>query len=460
MESIQNPKPLKIAFVHPDLGIGGAERLVVDAAIALQNAGHDITMYTSHHDKTHCFKETLDDLKVDVLGDFLPQSIFGYGHIVCAILRGFYLSLYLLLNKRNEYDVIFADQLATYIPILKLTKSKILFYCHFPDKNLATRKSTIKKLYRIPFDLLEEYSTRMADRILVNSQFTRSIFKESFKRINIVPDVLYPGINTKSYEKNIDENDKNLDLLRSDKITLLSINRFERKKNLELNIKVLKELKMKCSEEEFKKIRLIIAGGYDLLNTENVEHHKELEKIAKINDFTYQTIWPESIKNEKEKVGEEIEKVTKESIQNVNIIFLLSFSENQRTYLLHHSQCLIYTPTNEHFGIVPVEAMYSGLPVIAIESGGPKESIVHGKTGFLCPPSNEKELAEAAYAILYPNKSISDKYKININEMPSYAKNYVINKFGLEQFGKTLNGIIYEMYNEKTISKKEDKKEL
>jgi len=52
-------KSLNIAFVHPDLGIGGAERLVVDSAMALKNSGHQITMYTSHHDKTHCFKETL-----------------------------------------------------------------------------------------------------------------------------------------------------------------------------------------------------------------------------------------------------------------------------------------------------------------------------------------------------------------------------------------------------------------
>ena len=27
---------VKVAFLHPDLGIGGAERLVVDAAVALQ----------------------------------------------------------------------------------------------------------------------------------------------------------------------------------------------------------------------------------------------------------------------------------------------------------------------------------------------------------------------------------------------------------------------------------------
>ena len=29
---------VKVAFLHPDLGIGGAERLVVDAAVALQVA--------------------------------------------------------------------------------------------------------------------------------------------------------------------------------------------------------------------------------------------------------------------------------------------------------------------------------------------------------------------------------------------------------------------------------------
>ncbi len=60
---------MKIAFLHPDLGLGGAERLVVDAgrqklcrnfrcvlilidstAIALQQQGHEVTIYTAHHD--------------------------------------------------------------------------------------------------------------------------------------------------------------------------------------------------------------------------------------------------------------------------------------------------------------------------------------------------------------------------------------------------------------------------
>ena len=47
-------------FIHPDLGIGGAERLVIDAAVGLQSAGHSVTILTSHCDPTHCFEEARD----------------------------------------------------------------------------------------------------------------------------------------------------------------------------------------------------------------------------------------------------------------------------------------------------------------------------------------------------------------------------------------------------------------
>ena len=35
-----------IVFFHPDLGIGGAERLVIDAAVGLQKRGHSVTIFT------------------------------------------------------------------------------------------------------------------------------------------------------------------------------------------------------------------------------------------------------------------------------------------------------------------------------------------------------------------------------------------------------------------------------
>ena len=56
-------KPGKtIVFLHPDLGIGGAERLVVDAAVGLQKRGHKVVIFTSHCDPTHCFDEARDGM--------------------------------------------------------------------------------------------------------------------------------------------------------------------------------------------------------------------------------------------------------------------------------------------------------------------------------------------------------------------------------------------------------------
>lgn len=51
-----------IVFFHPDLGIGGAERLVVDAAVGLKNRGHKIAVFTSHCDPQHCFDEARDGM--------------------------------------------------------------------------------------------------------------------------------------------------------------------------------------------------------------------------------------------------------------------------------------------------------------------------------------------------------------------------------------------------------------
>ena len=53
-----------IVFLHPDLGIGGAERLVIDAAVGLQSLGHKVTIFTSHCDPNHCFTEARDGTSV------------------------------------------------------------------------------------------------------------------------------------------------------------------------------------------------------------------------------------------------------------------------------------------------------------------------------------------------------------------------------------------------------------
>lgn len=56
------PTRKTIVFFHPDLGIGGAERLIVDAAVGLQELGNKVTIFTSHCDPQHCFEEARDGM--------------------------------------------------------------------------------------------------------------------------------------------------------------------------------------------------------------------------------------------------------------------------------------------------------------------------------------------------------------------------------------------------------------
>ena len=49
---------MKIVLVHLDLGIGGAEMLVVNIACAMKSLGHEVKILTSHHDPSHCFEAT------------------------------------------------------------------------------------------------------------------------------------------------------------------------------------------------------------------------------------------------------------------------------------------------------------------------------------------------------------------------------------------------------------------
>jgi alpha-1,3/alpha-1,6-mannosyltransferase len=82
------------------------------------------------------------------------------------------------------------------------------------------------------------------------------------------------------------------------------------------------------------------------------------------------------------------------------VLFVQNFSNLQRRALLTAPStiALLYTPSNEHFGIVPTEAMACGLPVLATDSGGPIETVVdraaakvdeHG-TGLLRAPEGPK----------------------------------------------------------------------
>jgi D-inositol-3-phosphate glycosyltransferase len=54
----------------------------------------------------------------------------------------------------------------------------------------------------------------------------------------------------------------------------------------------------------------------------------------------------------------------------------------------------------EAFGLVALEALACGVPVVASAVGGLQESVVDGECGLLVQPNNPKQLAEALIGLL------------------------------------------------------------
>ena len=315
----------------------------------------------------------------------------------------------LCVCAHSSICLLFVHQVSACIPVLRWFKSntRVLFYCHFPDMLLTSRDNWLKSTYRYPLDWLEEKTTGMAHTILVNSKFTANTYTNTFKSLTTQPAVLYPSLNFEAFDVN-PEPPKDW-FPPSVKTIFLSINRYERKKNLMLALEALNSLRSHREvSDHWKGIHLIMAGGYDDRVIENVEHYQELREFTTRNDL------------------------------DDHVTFLRSFSDAEKLSLLDVCTALIYTPSNEHFGICPLEAMYMQRPVIAANSGGPLESVAHNETGFLCEPTSVAFADAMLHFVHNPESS---------RQMGELGRRRVVDRFSFEAFTSNLDKIVRQTLN-------------
>lgn len=327
-------KNLKIALVHDYLReYGGAERVLE----ALHAMFPTAPIYTAFVDSKAMGKNWQIFADWDIRQSklirlpfykqlFSPMRIFAKWAFEQFDLSG--------------YDVVISSSNAYFAKAVKVPNGVHYCYCHTPPRVLygysAKSNWQANSLTRFAGNLLNHFVRQMdfqaaqnPDFFIANSQETALRIQKFYKRKSVVinpPIKIYDSAQTFFDQLN----KKTLADFTKQKTTsyYLYVNRLALAKHPELAVQAATNLK----------IPLKVVGSGAML--------ENLKKIA----------------------GETIE-------------FLGAVNDQRLIELYKNAQALIYPVEDEDFGMVPIEAMAFGTPVIAHFSGGPKETIEAGKTG-------------------------------------------------------------------------------
>ena len=211
----------------------------------------------------------------------------------------------------------------------------------------------------------------------------------------------------------------------------------------------LEESEVHFSKEELRKKYNIPGDAFVILSVGRHDSRKKfdlvIKAISKINEI-------KQLPNVKYYlIGEGVEtpklkELTNELKLENQVEFLGSCSNEERNEFYKLSDLFIMPTITqprkiEGFGIVFLEANYFKLPVIGTSSGGVKEAIIDGETGFLIKPNDLNSLVDKII-FLYNNKEI----RANIGEI-GYKR--VLNEYTWDKIIKDYLNLFQEILKSK-----------
>jgi glycosyltransferase involved in cell wall biosynthesis len=373
---------MHVVYLYPHFAIpGGAGTFTLETARRLIKRGIEVTIIT----QTGNFEilKNYPEIHFEFVGGPLPNSFSYWIH---------YFSIYKKVEKILDGinpDIIFPQVFpANYWGFLYKKhnpKCPCIWYAHDLNNyinNLQVMNGLpepMRFFVKISNPIMKFIDKKMisrADYILVNSDFTARQCKKIY---NIsITETIYPGVDINEFpQAPVDKEDY-----------FLCVSVLTKFKNIDLVIKSVFLLKSRGLP-----IKLIIIGD----GPEKKNLISQCEKLG----------------------------------LSENIVFT-GMIIDRGLLLSYYSKalCVVFPSIDEPFGIVPIESQAAWTPVIATKSGGPMESIVDGKSGYLIQPSSIDELAEKI-AFFSQNPSIA-------KSMGIFAQKIVSEKFNWDKITEHL----------------------
>ena len=390
---------MKIAVFH-NLPDGGAKRSLYYFIQFFKKHGWDVHLFipsTAADENFLAMKNLTDKVKIYPVKTTLSGIVYSTVKYLPPI-RTSFRNLELTQKKiakdinQGNYDFVYCEQdQFTMSPfILKYLKIPTVYYCPQP---LRHNEQIIQKLLakippKYPKPIRWFYRKYIASRlpkidyknasfakyILANSYFSRESILRTY---GINAKVSYLGVDTELFKPIPDTKKENF---------IFSVGTCHPIKGFDFIINSLKYI----PKEQRPKLIIASNGNYP-------EWKKYLEELAKKN--------------------------------NIDLEIKIAISNTELVKLYNQAKVVVYTPYLEPFGLVPLEAMACGTPIIGVREGGIRESIIHSKTGILVE-RNEKELANAIIDLISNNK----KQK----ELVENAHQQIKSFWTLEKAGKRL----------------------
>ena len=375
---MKKKKKLKIGLFSSSFlpSVGGVEVGLHNIAMFLKEKGHVPTVITafSHANK---IKSKKIKLPYKVIG--YPPKVFSIMKILPSFSGRFLDFFYTYLHRKYRFDFWHA----TFIYPIGIS---IINFCNKKNINYLIRgvgeDIQIDKKLNYGMRLDKEINNIIVKKLSLakNLVAVSKSIKIEYKKLNIPKNKILDipnGINLKRITKFKHKKELRDELgIKKSSIVFLSIGRFHPKKNFELIIKAINNLKHKNLN-----LKVLIAG-VGVKNLNYLLEKYSLEKYIILYEPQYDF-------TDKKKIE-------------------LNFPSEEILSLYKLSNVFIMPSIIESFGIVTVEAMGFGLPIIINNSPGSRDVVRNGKDAFLF--DGKIKSLQTAIENFYKKKSLRKKY--------------------------------------------------